>query len=202
VTQLVWYAAYGSNLSRTRFDCYIKGGRPDGAQREYPGCRDRSAPESDLRWELDGGLVFGKESRNWTGHGVAFLDVTAGERVHSRLYLVTHEQFEDIAAQENHFPVGHVTLPSLSIGETHDLKEGFYPLVVCVGEHEGHLVMSVTDRLEQHRKPSPEYLRHIAQGLRETHHMSAFQIADYLAGRPGIAGEMSADDLLDVVRSG
>jgi hypothetical protein len=30
-TRLVWYAGYGSNLLRRRFDCYIKGGKPEGS---------------------------------------------------------------------------------------------------------------------------------------------------------------------------
>ncbi len=201
MTDLVWYAAYGSNLSRQRFDFYIKGGKPEGALHDYSGCRDRSDPESVEPWELKGALVFGKESVNWTGHGVAFLDTTAEGTVLSRLYLVTHQQFEDIAAQENHFQVGDVALPQLSIGEMHDLGKGFYPSVVCLAEHKGHFVMSVTDEVAEHRKPSPSYLRYVAEGLRETHHMSAYQVADYLAGRPGIAGQMSPEDLLEAVRS-
>ncbi len=200
MTDFVWYAAYGSNLSRARFDCYIKGGRPEGALHDYPGCRDRTDPETTLPWRLDGALVFGKESRAWTGHGVAFLDLSRKERARSRIYLVTREQFEDITAQENHVPAGDVRLPEISPGESFDLKSGFYPLVVCVGEHEGRDVLTVTDRIAEHRKPSPEYLRHVAQGLRESHHMSDFQIADYLSGRPGIVGAFDASELLSAVR--
>ena len=38
----LWYAAYGSNLARDRFETYLSGGRPDGAARHYPGARDPS----------------------------------------------------------------------------------------------------------------------------------------------------------------
>ena len=45
--RLVWYAVYGSNLRRQRFDCYIAGGRPEGSNTEYPGCRDKTPPKDD-----------------------------------------------------------------------------------------------------------------------------------------------------------
>jgi hypothetical protein len=196
----VWYAAYGSNLSRKRFDCYIKGGRPDGAQRNYPGCSDPSAPKSDRPWDLPGALVFGKESLNWTGRGVAFLDTTKTEETaKGRLYLVTHEQLEDIVAQENHSRIGDVTLPDPSPGSVYNLKHGFYPLVIGLSEVDGHVVVSITDILEEHTKPSPEYLRHIAQGLRESHVMSDEQVITYLAARPGIAGEFESGELREAV---
>ncbi|MGW8332136.1 hypothetical protein ACWGLE_30040, partial [Streptomyces sp. NPDC055897] len=37
---LVWYASYGSNMHLDRLAHYIEGGRPAGAARSYPGCRD------------------------------------------------------------------------------------------------------------------------------------------------------------------
>ena len=42
-SDLIWYAAYGSNLDPARFDVYLYGGRPDGGSREYPGTRDATA---------------------------------------------------------------------------------------------------------------------------------------------------------------
>ena len=44
----LWYAAYGSNLSRERFGHYLGGGRPVGASRHYSGARDGSEPR-DVR---------------------------------------------------------------------------------------------------------------------------------------------------------
>lgn len=34
----LWYVAYGSNLFRARFACYLSGGRPAGGARHYTGC--------------------------------------------------------------------------------------------------------------------------------------------------------------------
>ncbi|CCH80358.1 hypothetical protein BN12_90013 [Nostocoides japonicum T1-X7] len=45
---LVWYAAYGSNLSLERFHCYVAGGRPPGGRHTYPGCRDASPPREPI----------------------------------------------------------------------------------------------------------------------------------------------------------
>src|SRR5205823_6117258 len=47
VNGLVWYVSYGSNLSAERFHYYIRGGRPPGAARTYPGARDRALPRAD-----------------------------------------------------------------------------------------------------------------------------------------------------------
>ena len=42
---LVWYACYGSNLLKERFLCYIRGGRPIGAQRTFYGCKNKKEPK-------------------------------------------------------------------------------------------------------------------------------------------------------------
>ena len=55
---LVWYAAYGSNLLRSRFDCYIQGGKPKGATKEYLGCRDKTARRDARRFILTHSLYF------------------------------------------------------------------------------------------------------------------------------------------------
>ena len=67
----VWYVAYGSNLGTDRFRCYLVGGRPDGGNRTYVGCRDATAPARTFSLELPGALVFAGESGVWGGrHGV------------------------------------------------------------------------------------------------------------------------------------
>lgn len=205
MTDLVWYAAYGSNLSRERFRYYIEGGLPPGSQRPepYSGCRNTEMPATDKASELEGALAFGKRSTSWQGCGVAFLEVEAPVmRARARIYLITHEQFEDVVAQENGKKKGDLQLPELVPGmEPHVLPAGFYPRVIVVGNEDGYSVATITDQSIEHRKPSSEYLHHVAQGLRESHHMSDYQIADYLKGRPGIVGAYEASELLSAVRS-
>jgi hypothetical protein len=67
--QRIWYVAYGSNLSRERFCHYLRGGRPNGVERDYPGCRDTSD-------ELDsfGLLITGSVYLRRLVHGLARWD--------------------------------------------------------------------------------------------------------------------------------
>src|SRR5687767_6536481 len=109
----VWYASYGSNLARDRFLCYLRGGRPEGATRTYPGARDTSDPQGDEPMLLPGGVFFGWRSPTWGG-GIAFYDASprvdgasrhdgsAEAGAYARAYLITESQFADVAAQEMH----------------------------------------------------------------------------------------------------
>ncbi|MEW2548617.1 histone deacetylase [Streptomyces sp. NPDC047002] len=72
----VWYASYGSNMRRARLAAYLAGGRPAGAARTYPGCRDPRPPAASVLLRLAGTLYFATESEVWTG-GRAFYDPAA-----------------------------------------------------------------------------------------------------------------------------
>ena len=95
----VWYVSYGSNMSLRRFACYIEGGTPPGGTRRNPGARDRRLPERTIPVDLPGTVYFAGESPQWGG-GVAFYDHARPGFTAARGYLVTAEQFADIAAQE------------------------------------------------------------------------------------------------------
>ena len=200
----VWYAAYGSNLDAARFTCYIAGGRPAGAGRDYPGCRDRCPPVRDRPLTLPGGIYFALESRTWTG-GMAFYDPQLPGSVPARAYLVTAAQFVDIAAQEMHRDPGGVTdLVAAAVADGRvSAGPGRYETVICAGAYEGHPVLTFTApwRAGQvsWRAPAAAYLATITRGLREAHGWSASRIAGYLAGRPGVRGNWPTADLLAVV---
>jgi hypothetical protein len=104
VNELVWYAAYGSNLSRDRFACYLQGGTPAGAHRSYPGCRDRTPPRDMVALRLPGRLSFGGVSLVWGG-GLAYLDPTAPGEVVARGYLVTTQQLDEVFELERRYDV-------------------------------------------------------------------------------------------------
>ena len=70
---LVWYVAYGSNLSQDRFACYVAGRPAGGRPAQLPGCRDRTPPREIVGLPAPGPLRFGGLSRVWGG-GLAFLD--------------------------------------------------------------------------------------------------------------------------------
>ena len=99
---MIWYLGYGSNLSRARFACYLEGGTPPGASRAFAGCRDRTLPRATLAMRVPGRLTFAGESTTWGG-GMAFLDPDGDAEVHGRVYLVTEQQLDDLAAQEQRY---------------------------------------------------------------------------------------------------
>ena len=66
-SDLLWYAAYGSNLDPARFDCYLRGGCPPGATRTYPGTRDAAAAQEPRATRIPGQVVFGWDSPTWGG---------------------------------------------------------------------------------------------------------------------------------------
>lgn len=194
----VWYAAYGSNLSRARFDVYLRGGTPEGATHEYPGCRDPADPLEDRALEIDRELMFGGTSHTWGG-GVALVDPDVSGKTKARLYLISLEQFEDVVAQENWLACGSVRLghteDEISIG-----SERVYGLVVALGPLDGRPVLTVTQqRGTAIAKPSVAYLRHIAIGLREAHGLDTDEAATYLLGKRGVAGAYTSAELIDAI---
>ncbi|MBO1755120.1 histone deacetylase [Allobranchiibius sp. CTAmp26] len=190
----VWYAAYGSNLSRERFSYYLVGGRPAGAARTYPGARDRTPPARDQALLLPGQLYFAWESPTWTG-GVAFYDPAARDGtpgVAARAYLLSVRQFSDVAAQEMHRPPGEEVDVAglLAHAPVATLGPGRYETLHRVAELEGLPVVTFSApwsiETAPLNAPSTAYLRRIADGLREAHEWSTDEVCDYLLACPGM----------------
>lgn len=192
----VWYAAYGSNMSRERFDCYIRGGRPPGGARTYSGCRDPSPPRDERTTEIAGELVFGGTSRTWGG-GVAFLDADSSESpTKACLYRIALDQFEDVVAQENWLDPGAIRL-EIPLSPRVVLEDELsYGLVLVLGELEGIPLVTLTkSRRAAPAPPSPPYVRHVAKGLAEAFSMTTDGIVGYLLEKPGIREGLSRDEL-------
>ncbi|MFE4455362.1 histone deacetylase [Streptomyces sp. NPDC056796] len=191
----VWYTSYGSNTHLGRLACYIGGGRPPGAGRVYPGCRDRRPPARSVPVELPGALYFATLSPVWGG-GRAFYDPGCGGRVYARAHLVTASQFADIAVQEMYGEPGE----DLDLGEVLEsgvarLGSGRYETLVCPGRLDGLPVLTFTapwraDEVEP-VPPSPAYLRLIASGLVDAGAWDAAEVAAYLASARGVGGRWS-----------
>ncbi|MFF2077971.1 histone deacetylase [Kitasatospora sp. NPDC058162] len=194
--QLVWYAAYGSNLHAARFSCYLSGGRPDGGARDCPGCRDRRAPRRTAALTLPGTVYFAGRSATWGG-GSAFYDPAAPGRVPCRAYLVTPGQFADVAAQEmNRSPGADLDLTRVLATGRDRTGPGRYETLLRVGALQGRPVLTFTSPSglagavlsAALSAPSPAYLRTLAAGLAESHAWGPWRTAGYLATRPGAAG--------------
>jgi hypothetical protein len=198
----VWYASYGSNLSSDRFQCYLSGGRPEGASRTYPGARNPNPPEDDRALTLPGEMFFAWESPTWGG-GIAFYDAAAAGATLTRAYLVTEQQFADVAAQEMHRqPGADLDLSQVLEHSRDEVGPGRYETLHLVGELEGAPVLTFTTPDPaglQHNSPAPAYVRMIAEGLREAHELSDEDIAAYLLARPGTQPGWDATALADLV---
>lgn len=190
---LLWYAAYGSNLSRDRFLNYLRGGRAIGAARQHAGARDPSLPLADAPVRVPGGLHFGLTSSTWGGGGVAFYDTEGQGEVLARAYLVTEEQFADVAAQEMHREPGPdewVDIAAAVRLGRHVNGPGHYETVHRVGEIDGSPVVTFTADKPSDiplNPPGAAYLRMIARGLAEAHGLDPAETADYLVASPGVS---------------
>ena len=204
----VWYVAYGSNLALDRFRCYLRGGCPTGGRRSYAGCRDTRDPAAMVSLHVPGGLVFAGESSVW-GKSMAFYDRRAPGRAACRAYLITAEQFADVAAQEMRRPPGGDFARELAslltqVVSVHTLGPGNYESIVRLGVRDGAPLLTVTHGDVNDLTPSAPsagYLSQIATGLREAHRWDPDTIARYLAPAPGIHGCWTAEQIADVARS-
>jgi hypothetical protein len=204
VTEHVWYASYGSNLSTSRFGYYLYGGRPAGATRTYPGARDRTPPRAQRSLAAQGRVFFGWESRTWGGGGVAFLDPDVDHEVLLRAYRITGEQFADVVAQEMHRAPGTaLDLDACREAGRLRLGPGRYETLVVVGHLGGEPVITFTCADGEHRPtvnaPGARYLQLIGTGLREAHGLVPAQVVDYLAPLDGIRDHWSSDALAHAI---
>ncbi|MFR9777453.1 histone deacetylase [Micromonospora sp. MS34] len=200
----LWYVAYGSNLHSARLLRYLAGGRPSGGLRTYPGCRDCRPPRRAVPALVPGGVYFAGESRAWTG-GMAFYDPELPGRAAVRGYLVTAEQFADIAAQEMYRPPGadlDLVHAAAARGRA-TLGPGRYETLLRVGTRDGLPMLTFTAPVRaaevEWTAPAPVYLGTLVRGLREAHGWDAGRITAYLAGRPGVRGHWSRARLRRVV---
>lgn len=201
---MLWYVGYGSNLDRARFMQYLTGGRAAGALRSVPGARDASLPSQERAVLIPGRMFFGWTSVTWGG-GVSFLDAEADDSAYGRAYLVTEQQFADIAAQEMHQdPGADLDLAHVLERRRHTYGPGRYETLHLVGELDGMPMVTFSvdepDLLERN-KPARRYLATVARGLRETHDLSAGEATEHLLSRPGI-GTWTAADLVQLIETG
>ncbi|MCX5386599.1 histone deacetylase [Streptomyces sp. NBC_00083] len=183
---------------------YIAGGRPPGAARSYPGCRDRRPPVASVPVELRGALYFATRSPVWRG-GRAFYDPEAEGRVLARAHLVSAEQFTDIAAQEMYRePGGELDLGEAVRAGRSVLGAGRYETLICPGSLDGRPVLTFTAPWRMHEvaptAPSAAYLRHLAQGLLEAGAWDVDTVTAYLAACPGTAGLWTERAVAELLR--
>ena len=206
----VYYASYGSNMSRERFMAYIEGGSVRGATRVYNGATDKTAPTDDIPLKFNNPVQYAGNSTVWGKGGVGFLDHSAPGKSLGRAYKITAEQFSDVVAQESGQLTNYAKTDvdsALENGVTYDYKR-LYGTLVHVGDYNGRPVLTFTapfgvedayygdvhfDGTTAGRKgsrfythaPSQAYMQMIGRGLNETFGLDVEQQATYFVGSPG-----------------
>lgn len=196
MNDLVWYVSYGSNMCAERFHYYLRGGQPPGAARMFPGARSHAMPQRDRPLWLPGGVYFATESQTWGG-GRALYDPAIPGKAAARAYLITAQQFSDVAAQEMYREPGtDLDIETVITAGCVRIGNGRYETLICVG-HDEQVPMVTFTAPWQIRDipllpPSATYLRLLGRGLREAHGWTAQAAAGYLAGLPGAQGAWSS----------
>lgn len=190
MTTLVWYAAYGSNMTWRRFRCYIEGGLLAETGRDHCGARDPSPPADTRAVWLPGRVYFATQTAFWGG-GRALFDPDAPGIAAGRAWLVTAAQLCDVMAQEMKRGTGaDLDLP-VTPGREHRLRagDGHYETVTCAGRLAGYPVITFCAPWAMGAvpplAPSPAYLAMLAAGLGETFGWHPRRAGAYLAGLPG-----------------
>lgn len=195
----IWYAAYGSNIERERFQLYIDGGTHPVTGRVTPGCREQAPPEADRAIELDHPILFARRSKGWEG-AIAFLDDRSPGRTLGRAWLVTASQLLDVVAQEcgrepGTVPAGPLGSLSQDRRSTSAVPDGWYGRLVWCGAIDGIPVVTCTAawdlRTEEPTAPSASYLATIVRGLCEIGH-DPEDVVHYLQEVPGVAPHWTA----------
>ena len=204
----IWFASYGSNLWEKNFLCYIRGGQPEGAEKLYPGCTDKTLPTDKEEIYICSELYFAKSSGNWEDGGVAFIKTNFDEQQQTlgRMYLITMEQFIDVVKQETDFK-GELTIDfgrAISDGSIVFREGSWYGNIIFLGSQYDKPIFTFThhDNILPTTKPSSKYLRTIVKGIHETYdHLKTSEIVDYLISKQGIADNYSREDLEKLVES-
>ncbi|MFV8830050.1 hypothetical protein [Alkalihalobacterium sp. APHAB7] len=201
----VWYASYGSNLSTDRFLCYIRGGKPEGSDKEEVGCRDQSLPLKQRSHIMKYPLYFAKNSIRWQKQGVAFIGLTKDEKhkTYSRKYLITEEQFFDVVKQENNGIDLQINLTEVKKSQYKTLRDSWYGTILFLGEEDGYPIFTFTadwDLDVPFKKPSEQYLSMIIEGLQRNVKLSPSEIVDYLILKPGVNGNYSKGEIERLIR--
>ncbi len=178
MAELVWYAAYGSNLMAARFLTYLTGGPVPHSttERIQDGGRDPSPPRADEAITIPHRLFFARSSKAWGGGGVAFLDPTRrpDHQTPGRAWLITAEQFEDVYRQENgQAEVTALDHDALAEAGHLDVLDTFYGRLIHLGIGTGgHPVATFTcadpSRLGPERPRHHSYETVMDLGLAET----------------------------------
>ncbi|MEQ9403196.1 MAG: hypothetical protein RIM99_06415 [Cyclobacteriaceae bacterium] len=200
---LVWYAAYGSNIQEERFLCYIRGGRPNGRSSIYEGCRDKTLPVDDEEIYLKNLLYFAKRSKGWNHRGVAFISPEFDDSIitYGRIFLIKKSQFIDLFKQETN------TRTDIDVDFECCIEHGnlivkdssWYGNVLHLGSKGDYPIFTITNKTylsDELNAPDQAYLQTIAAGIAEVFNVNTNELIDYFIKSPGINRVLSSEQLV------
>lgn len=166
---LVWYAAYGSNMLWERFRHYLEGGSFRGQGTNHSPCINPALPQEKRAILLPYPMYFANHSGSWEGKGVSFLDVHTPGQSMGVCYLITQQQLDHIYREENG-------------GFIPSLHSTWYNLLHPLGDLDGHPVYTITNRSTlTPNAPGERYLKVLTEGLSENYpHLAEEEIKLYL----------------------
>ena len=149
----VWYAAYGSNISRERFMRYIER------------CTDRTAPREDRSFELPWDIYFAGKKKNWDNKGTAFLNDGKEGMALGRVYRITRKQFAEIQHME-----GPDYTRKLALGMLEGIPVYTFTAKNAVSAPKQNAAAGENAQaVPEQNIPSAKYLQTILTGLREAY---------------------------------
>jgi hypothetical protein len=205
VEDLVWYVAFGSNLSAERFRYYIKGGTPPGSNVELPGARNHQDPIRSQFAQIPHPLSFAYRSQSWGG-GTAFIDprTRTDEPTLGRAYLITDGQLRDVLIQESSAKMPDdekarlrgLALPTSGFVVLSERKCGGLAVLQAIDDRPAFTITaSAPEKLGANAlAPAPPYLGFMVDGLRELRVADA-AIEAYISKLPLIQGDMVKEAL-------
>ncbi|KAL0333850.1 UNVERIFIED_CONTAM: Histone deacetylase 5 [Sesamum angustifolium] len=199
----IWYATFGSNMSISRFLCYIEGGQTEGMQKPCVGSVDKTKPKEIIWKTFPHRLFFARErTSTWGPGGVAFLHPKSNdqEKTYMCLYKITLEQFNDVLLQENvsSYNLSHplFDLTALQSIQTEKcisvepVQRGWYHNVVYLGKEEDIPILTMTCTASDVdsfisgkfpiNPPCKEYANTLIKGLVEGKQLSEEEASAYI----------------------
>lgn len=188
--KFVWYAVYGSNLSKQRFSCYLQGGKPTYGKITDNPCSDSNLPSENHPSTIPYRLYFAlppkkKKTNNWGQGGVAYIEPYKEKNkdywTKGRIWKITRDQYDEVK-----------------------IKEGAsYKHEIPLGSRDGIPIITITNpnKLTNVLQPSDSYLKTIIEGLRKTYDMDDDAIVSYLIEKEGIINKYTKNQLMTVAQS-
>jgi len=197
----LWYASYGSNLSRDRFMCYIDGGKPKNSSKIEKGCADKTEPKNDRPHQIKHALYFARNSKKWNNGGSCILSVKHDENktTFGRKFLITVEQFLDIVSQNNGVENTQIDFDEVIKNGSKSINKSLSGNILYLGEEDDYPIFTFTSHFDEteFKRPDILYLATIGAGVKETFGMTIEEVTDYFMGLDGVKQNYEKQDLLN-----